>query len=503
MRTTLTILLISIALSSLNAQYQTDTRTTNTNTFKNSIFSGDYPDPSLLVDGDAYYVVHSSFEYYPGLTIWHSKDLTNWSPVTSALTKYVGSVWAPDLVKYNGKYYIYFPADNTNYVIVADSIGGKWSDPINLKISHIDPGHVVDDIGNRNLYFNSGVYVPLSLDGLSVTGELQQAYDGWPIPVEWSIECFCMEEPKLFKRAEYYYMTVAQGGTADPGTGHMVIFFRSESPFGLWENSLSNPIIQTQSNAETWLSVGHVKIFENSSDEWWMIFHGYKNGHYNMRGQTLLAPVEWTNDGWYKISDNRQINKPITKPFGQNAGHKFSLNDSFDEIELKPQWKFFEEYNTRRYALKGNDIEIKSKRNSIAESSLLFCNPSGHSYTAQIEIELEGNALGELVQSYDQKAYSEILADNKIILVNLRGWQFQTDKDLIAGNVFLPLKNINNTVGMYCNTDDVDWIKFENSVEASAYQHNVLSDFLSLSIGLVSMGEGKVRFTNFKYEPIE
>jgi beta-xylosidase len=74
--------------------------------YVNPVFAGDYPDPSILRDGDDYYMVHSSFEYYPGLLIWHSKDLLNWTPVTSALHKNVGSVWAPDLVKHNNKYYI-------------------------------------------------------------------------------------------------------------------------------------------------------------------------------------------------------------------------------------------------------------------------------------------------------------------------------------------------------------------------------------------------------------
>src|SRR6187402_617326 len=78
--------------------------------YQNPIFTGDYPDPSIIRDGEDYYIVHSSFNYYPGLLIWTSKDLINWKPVTHALKKSVGSVWAPDLVKYNNKFYIYFPA---------------------------------------------------------------------------------------------------------------------------------------------------------------------------------------------------------------------------------------------------------------------------------------------------------------------------------------------------------------------------------------------------------
>lgn len=102
-----------------------------------------------------------------------------------------------------------------------------------------------------------------------------------------------------------------------------------------------------------------------------------------------------------------------------------------------------------------------------------------------------------------EKIYSGILADNKNILANLRGWQFPTERDVISNHVYLRLKNINNTVDMYYSIDGVNWNKIENSVEVSAYHHNVLSDFLSLRIGLVSMGNGKVTFRNFKYEAIE
>ena len=78
-------------------------------TYLNPILAGDHPDPSILKDGDDYYMTFSSFDAYPGLVIWHSKDLVNWQPLGPALVKNVGSVWAPDLVKHQGRFYIYFP----------------------------------------------------------------------------------------------------------------------------------------------------------------------------------------------------------------------------------------------------------------------------------------------------------------------------------------------------------------------------------------------------------
>jgi len=460
-----------------NAQHQVNANSKGDAYYLNPIFAGDYPDPSILRDGDDYYIVHSSFEYYPGLLIWHSKDLINWSPVTHALHKYIGSVWAPDLIKYGNKYYIYFPSGNTNYVVTANSINGPWSDPIDLKVGNIDPFHFTDAAGKRYLFFSNGGYVPLSDDGLSVTGELKNTYSGWKIPREWVIECFCMEGPKLVKRGDYYYLTVAEGGTAGPATGHMVISARSKSPFGPWENSPYNPIIRTKDDSEKWWSKGHGTLFEGPNGKWWMVFHGYENGYYNMGRQTLLEPITWTSDGWYKIADGIKTGEPIKKPLNRVTNDVFSLSDDFKGLELKSQWQFFGEYDTARFRLTDNGLTIKAKGNSVANCSPLLCIPSNHSYIAQVELLIEGNAVGGMVLFYDNNAYSGILADHENVLANLRGWQFPTEKGVIKNHVFLRLKKMRNTVNMYYSVDGEKWVKTENSLEVSSYNHNVLGGF--------------------------
>ena len=486
-----------------NAQYQTMPNEKGNGYYLNPIFAGDYADPSILRDGDTYYMVHSSFEYYPGLLIWQSKDLINWTPVTHALHKNVGSVWAPDLVKYKNKFYIYFPANNTNYVVSADSINGKWTEPVDLKIGGIDPGHIADQNGKRYLFFSSGGFVPLSDDGLSAAGEYKHTYDGWKIPRQWSIECFCMEGPKLVKRGEYYYLTVAEGGTAGPATGHMVISARSKSLFGPWENSPYNPIIRTTKESEKWKSKGHGTLFEDAKGKWWMIFHAYEKGFYNKGRQTLLVPVEWTKDGWYKIPDGIADDKPIRKPNLPASKSNFTLNDNFEGNTLKPQWQFFGELDPNRFQLANNSLSIKGKGNYVGSSSPLLFVPLDHSYSAEVELSIEGKATGGLVLFYNGSAFSGLLANNENILANIHGWQFETEKNVIKNHVFLRMENRNNTVDLYYSTDGNKWNKIENSLEVSGMHHNVLSGFLSLRIGLCSMGEGKVVFKNFKYKPIK
>jgi beta-xylosidase len=362
----------------------------------------------------------------------------------------------------------------------------------------------VDNDGKRYLYFSSGSYVPLSDDGLTVTGEAKHSYDGWPIPNEWSIECFCLEGPKIVKRGEYYYLTVAEGGTAGPATSHMIISARSKSALGPWENSPYNPIERTQSDAEKWWSKGHGTLFDDTKGNWWILFHAYEKDHYNMGRQTMLQPVEWTKDGWFKTPTGIKTDIPIKKPLAQNTPvSTFSLNDDFSGNSLKPHWKFFGEYDTTRFKIADKSIIIKGKGANIGNSSPLLCVPSDHSYTVEVELIVEDNAIGGLSVFYNDKFSSGILADKENIISNLRGWQFPTVKNVIKNHVFLRLKNYRNVVDMYYSIDGKKWNKTENSIEVSGMHHNVLGGFLGLRIGLCSIGEGKVTFKNFKYVPIK
>jgi xylan 1,4-beta-xylosidase len=498
MRRTILLFIFSVSLA-INAQQQSTKASSEY--YQNPIFAGDYPDPSIIRDGEDYYIVHSSFNYYPGLLIWTSKDLVNWKPVTHALKKSVGSVWAPDLVKYNNKFYIYFPANNTNYVVWSDTINGTWSDPIDLKIGSIDPGHFTDDEGSRFLYFSDGSYVPLSKDGLSVSGKAIHAYDGWKIPREWSIECFCLEGPKVIKKGQYYYLTVAEGGTAGPATSHMVISARSKSPFGPWENAPKNPIIRTNDSSEKWWSKGHATIIDDVKGNWWLVFHGYEKGYYNMGRQTLLQPIEWTKDGWFKMKEGIKTEDEIKKPAGQSIKSDFTLSDSFTGTKLNPQWQFFDEYDSHRTAFSSNGIKIKGKGTSIGQSSPLLCTPSDHSYTADVEVEIEGNATAGLVLFYDTKLYTGIAFDKENIMAILRVWQFPTQKGVNKRHLFLRLEKKEQVVNMFYSIDGKDWSKIENSAEVSSFNHNVLSGFMSLKLGLSAVGDGYVTFKNFVYSP--
>ena len=134
------------------------------------IFSGDHPDPTIVRDGEDFYLTYTSHDKDPGLKVWHSRNLTDWKPVSYALHQDVGLVWAPEFIKHEDLFYIYFPTSKgKNYVVTAKDPRGPWSDPVELKVNGIDPGHITDSDGNRFIYLNGGKFAHLAPDGLSGT----------------------------------------------------------------------------------------------------------------------------------------------------------------------------------------------------------------------------------------------------------------------------------------------------------------------------------------------
>lgn len=170
-------------------------------------------------------------------------------------------------------------------------------------------------------------------------------------------------------------------------------------------------------------------------------------------------------------------------------------------MELQPQWQFYNQYDADRIQFSKNGLKIKGKGNNIGESSPLLCSASDHSYSAEVEVEIEGNASAGLILFYDEKIYTGIAADKENISAILRTWQFPTQKGVNKKHLFLRLEKKEQIVNMFYSIDGKDWLKIDNSAEVSSFNHNVLGGFMSLKLGLSAVGEGSVTFRNFVYSP--
>jgi xylan 1,4-beta-xylosidase len=487
----------------LHRSKSTQTKEVSEGFFMNPVMGGDYPDPSVLRVGNDYYLTHSSFNYYPGLLIWHSTDLIHWERICHALHTNVGSVWAPDLIRYRDSYYIYFPAGGTNWVVTARSPEGPWTEPIDLKLNgFIDPGHVIGPDGIRYLYLSKGYMIQLASDGLSTIGEPKYIYGGWKFPEIWSTECFCLESPKATVKDGFFYLTVAEGGTAGPATSHMVVSARSKSPYGPWENSPYNPIVHTDSRADKWWSQGHGTLVDDIKGRYWIMYHGYEQNFHTLGRQTLMLPVEWTGDKWFIVPASVKSSDYIRIPAGEKSRNGTGLSDDFSGNNLGLQWQFYKRYSPERIKLSEGKLIVTAEGDSFDNSSPLLVNSSDHKYEVQVEYTIDDAVTAGLCLYYNELANVCISADTTSFTVFIKKDAKIREKNLIRNHGYLRILNDCNEVSFYFSADAEKWTRVERSLDATGYNHNVFGEFLSLRAGLFVFGKGKVVFDNFIYRKL-
>lgn len=481
-------------------------------TFINPVLSGDRPDPALLKDGDDYYVTFSTFDAYPGLTIWHSRDLVNWRPLKPALHRNIGSVWAPSLHKDSGRYLLYIPVkaepENDIFVTWADRVEGPWSDPVALGLhNHIDPCHAVAEDGSKWLFLSGGDRVRLSDDNLSLAGEVEHVYDPWRYPSDWVVEGFSPEGPKIHQVGEWYYMITAVGGTAGPPTGHMVIAARSRSLHGPWEHHPGNPIVRTKSIDEAWWSRGHASLVEAPDGSWWSFYHGFENGFWTLGRQCLLDPVRFTPDGWFEMTGG-DLSRPIAKPAdGDVLPHGIALTDDFSgPLALGSKWAFFRPApdETSRVRTEGGVLHLAGKGDAPSSGSPLLLTAGDRSYRFECDVEIAPGGRAGLILFYDDKLYCGLGFDADRFVTHQYGIERGRPVNPHGSRMRIRVTN-NRHIVTYDTSGDggKTWHRFDRGMEVSGYHHNVRGGFLMLRPGLYAAGPGAAKFRNFRFTALD
>jgi len=295
--------------------------------FTNPILAGFYPDPSICRVDDDYYLVNSTFAYFPGIPIFHSKDLVNWELIGHVLdraeqldTEGFGvsrGIFAPDINYHDGIFYVTCTLvdGGDNFIVTSNKPEGPYSNPVWLpEINGIDPSPYFDDNGKAYMLFNSDApnneslyqghktirMFEFDIENLKVTGEEKILINGGS---DLSKKPIWIEGPHIYKRYGYYYLIAAEGGTAED---HSEVIFRSKNIDGPYESYKNNPIL-TQRHLDPKrnfpiTSTGHADLVDTESGEWWAIFLGcrpyrpFEKGYYNTGRETFLAPVKWIED---------------------------------------------------------------------------------------------------------------------------------------------------------------------------------------------------------------
>jgi xylan 1,4-beta-xylosidase len=345
---------------------------------KNPILTGFNPDPSILRVGDDYYIATSTFEWFPGVQIHHSRDLINWRLLNHPLTRLSqldlhgnatsGGIWAPDLSYADGQFWLIYTdvknwlgafKDTHNYLVTAPDITGPWSDPIYLNSSGFDPSLFHDTDGRKWLVnelhdfrknhnrFAGIVLQEYSVKEQKLVGPVRNIFKGTSLGLT--------EGPHLYRHGDYYYLLTAEGGTS---YNHAVTMARSTRIEGPYEVDPANPVLTSAGHPELVLQkAGHASLVQTQHGEWYMahlcgrpipveispaqlaeanaalnpIFEGSAL-RCNLGRETALQKCYWTEDGWLRLETGG--NSPqVEVPAPNLPAHLFAPDPSRDDFD--------------------------------------------------------------------------------------------------------------------------------------------------------------------------
>jgi xylan 1,4-beta-xylosidase len=522
----------------------------------NPIMTGFYPDPSIVKVGPDYYLVNSTFSYFPGIPVMHSRDLKNWKQVGNVISRpsqmnFLGDrmtrgLFAPAIEYHNGTYYVTCTLidHKGNFVVTAKNPAGPWSDPTFLpEVRGIDPSlyfegdkaYVIynsDPPDNKPLYdgHRSIKIIELNPQTLQTVGEAKIVVNGG---VDLSKKPVWIEGPHLMKRNDWYYLYAAEGGTS---VNHTEVVFRSKAPLGPFVPYEKNPILSQRElpkdRKDPITSAGHAQFVEGPDGKTYAIFlavRPYEGNFYNTGRETFIVPVEWKdewpvmNPGPNGVQYSYKANFPEVKQPGarpQNGNFAYTLTF---EKQLDPALLFLRTVDSSSFSLgKAKGLTLKLKPETVAETG----NPSfigkrqQHMYcTTETELTFAPKAAGEkagLVVFQDEKHFYYLCksVDNgKPMLQLLKSTADAKQPELLAqaplksatASVQLRIKAQGDTYGFHFSENGKTWTTLKDKVDGKFLSTQVAGGFIGCLFGMYATSSGQptsntASFKWLKYE---
>ena len=381
------------------------------NTYANPIIPGFNPDPSICRVGDDFYLATSSFEYFPGVPIYHSTDLVHWKMIGHALgrpsqlslddSECSGEIYAPTLRYHDGTFYMVttLVGGPGNFIVTAKNPAGPWSEPHWIaKSPGIDPSLFFEDDGKVYMSGNerpenkvwpgqNNIWIQeLDMKEWKLVGEKRYLVVGADYyrkgsPIESGREGFlaAIEGAHLYKKDGAYYVTFASGGT---GHNHAVSILRSSNLFGPYEENPDNPILTHRDLPNTFpiTATGHADLVDDPAGNWWIVYLGkrpYQGENFILGRETFLSPVDWRGK-WPVVNLGRTPGrselvqlKPSLKPSPDDSSR---LKDDFNAASLHPQWTFIRTPRSQWWSLSERNgfLRVPLRPETIADKA----NPS-------------------------------------------------------------------------------------------------------------------------------
>jgi len=494
--------------------------------YQNPIFAGFFPDPSIArVDGD-YYLVNSSFSYFPGVPIFHSKDLVNWESLGHILVtpkqlplknqKISRGIYAPTLRYHDGIFYLITTLVDLrgNFMVTATNPAGPWSDPIELpEVGGIDPDIFFDDDGRVYIAHNEA---PIG----------EPLYQGHRAIWLWEFDLktkkiiknsgrvivnggtdikqkpVWIEGPHIYKINGWYYLLCAEGGTS---LDHSQVVFRTRNLKDAFVPYEENPILTQRNLDEKRINpitaTGHADLVQTKEGEWWAVFLGtrsYDKKYFNTGRETFLLPVSWKNEWPVILEKGKSVPYKLKAPaIAKKTEHakpttgNFVWNDKFDVPTLKPDWNILGVMENPWYQLNPSTKSItitasKNRLSDLAQPAFIGRRQQHMHFDANTELQLPSeNHISAGISAFQSEAshyyFAVELKDDKYNL-----FVEKTDKSApeiittvsVAKNVFD--KNI--TLGIEGNAGKIDFYYYNKKGKRINVLKNADAKMLSTEV---------------------
>nr|WP_320117414.1 glycoside hydrolase family 43 protein [uncultured Marinifilum sp.] len=510
--------------------------------YYNPILSGFYPDPSICKKGDDFYLVNSSFSFFPGIPIFHSTNLTDWEQLGYVLNRpnqlkldsldISQGVFAPAITynRCNDTFYLIgtVVGGGNNFIVKTKNPEGDWSEPIWLpEIAGIDPSLFIDENGKAYIVHNSEPEGGSLYDGHRAIRMWQYDLESDKITGESTIlvnggtdirkKPIWIEGPHLYKIKDYYYLMCAEGGTAE---NHSEVIFRSKKVNGPFIPYNNNPILSqrqlNENRAYPVTSTGHADLIQDNNGDWWSVFlacRPYDDNLYNTGRETFLLPVKWKNS-WPVILDNEEsvplIGKraklknrlPLNKILAKGNFFKF---DDFDKENLDFEWNFIRTPKQKWYNINTKEkcLEIDLIKTNIQEKSnpafigrrqqhdsfevvsKMIFNAKKHQEAAGLVcFQNESNYLFFGKIQVGEKCYLQLEAALPEGQKNQKKILKQFEINNKKKELYLKIIGKGRYYDFYYTFDNSDWICFEKDVDASLLSTKKAGGFVGTYIGM-------------------
>ena len=497
------VMLMAMACLSLNA-----------NAITNPILPGFYPDPSICRVGNDYYLVNSSFCYFPGVPIFHSTDLMHWQQIGNVLdreeqlplqgaTPWLG-IYAPTIRYHEGLFYMITTnvGNGGNFFVTATDPRGPWSNLIWLKQGGIDPSLYWED-GRCYMCSNpdDGIWL-CEID--DKTGEqltesrLLWRGDGGRYP----------EAPHIYKKDGYYYLMIAEGGTE---MGHSETIARSRNIYGPYESNPNNPILchqrqQTQGSAIQ--GTGHADLVETADGKWWMVCLAFRpqGGLHILGRETFLTPVEW-KDGWPVVNGNgtvpetlNTIQNPQNPQNPQNLQtlrNPQNLQNSFQWLYLRNPHKTNYEFKDGCLIMKGG-CPLEDEKDS---PSFYGVRQTAFDFALTADVLPEKGCQAGLSVFMKEDGHYDLLYDGEYIYLTYRLGRILhiAAKVSLASSQGVRMKVVGNKdcyTFFYTQPGSEDWHQLD-AVDTRFISTETIGGFTGVILALHAIGDGKATFSNY------